>query len=195
MIAVLDTGANLASLGNALDALGARWQLTCDPAEFEGAERVILPGVGAAAPAMARLRAGGVAAAVCRLQQPVLGICLGLQLLCEASKEGEVACLGLLPGECAAIAPAPDRPVPHMGWNQLESISDSPLMHAVEAGAYVYFVHCFAVPANAATIATCQYGEPFSAAMSRDNFHGVQFHPERSGVVGARILKNFLACN
>lgn len=192
-VAIIDSGgANIASLVHALRRLGCEASLTRDPAVVRAASRVILPGVGAAADAMARLRVHGLADIVPGLTQPVLGICLGMQLLFESSDEGDAACLGILPGIARRFEPAPERPVPHMGWNQLVVQLDTPLLRGIDSGDYTYFVHSFALPVGPDTTATCDYGGEFSAAVSRDNFHGTQFHPERSGRTGARILQNFL---
>ena len=192
-VAIIDSGgANIASLVHALRRLGCKARLTRDPAEVQAAARVILPGVGAAADAMARLRRHGLADIVPGLSQPVLGICLGMQLMFEASEEGETGCLGILPGAARRLRPAPDRPVPHMGWNQLDVRIPVPLLHGVKTGDYTYFVHSFALPVGEDSVATCDYGGAFTAVVSRGNFHGTQFHPERSGKVGARILGNFL---
>jgi glutamine amidotransferase len=192
-IAIIDSGgANIASLVHALRRLGCEASLTRDPAVVRAASRVILPGVGAAADAMARLRGHGLAEIVPGLTQPVLGICLGMQLLFESSEEGAAACLGILPGTARRFEPAPGRPVPHMGWNQLRVRRDTPLLRGIESGDYTYFVHSFALPIGPDTTSTCDYGREFSATVSRDNFHGTQFHPERSGRTGARILQNFL---
>jgi len=192
-VVIIDSGgANIASLVYALRRLGCEASLSRDPGTVRNAARVILPGVGAAADAMARLDRHGLAQLVPRLTQPVLGICLGMQLLFEASEEGDAACLGILPGTARRFKASSERPVPHMGWNQLEVRGAPPLLCGVDSGAYTYFVHSFAVPVGPDTAATCDYGGPFTAAVSRGNFHGTQFHPERSGRVGARILQNFL---
>jgi glutamine amidotransferase len=141
---------------------------------------------------MQRLRASGLDRLIPTLRQPVLGICLGMQLLFESSAEGETPCLGILPGRAERFADAPDRPVPHMGWNQLQHRSASSLLDGIADGEYAYFVHSYAVPVTEHTIATCTYGLPFSALVGRGNFHGAQFHPERSSRTGARLLENFL---
>jgi glutamine amidotransferase len=192
-VVIIDSGgANIASLVYALRRLGCEARLARDPEIVRSAAWVILPGVGAAADAMARLHRHGLAQLVPQLTQPVLGICLGMQLLFEASEEGNATCLGILPGTARRFRPVAGRPVPHMGWNQLEINSAPSLLDGVASGAYTYFVHSFAVPAGPGTVATCDYGGPFTAVVSRGNFHGTQFHPERSGRVGARILQNFL---
>ena len=190
---IANGGANIASLRFALDRLGVSSQLTADAAELRRAPRVILPGVGAAADAMERLRSLGLAAVIPSLTQPVLGICLGMQLLFAGSEEGETDCLGILP---ARVTRFPDRqgfPVPHMGWNQVVPQSDSQLMRGLEPGTYVYFVHSYAAPVGPWTEAVTDYGGRFSAIVRHANFHGAQFHPERSSRAGQQILANFLA--
>ncbi len=185
-------GGNVASVRFALDRLGVRTELTHDPERIRRATHVILPGVGAARDAMQRLHATGLDTLVPTLTQPVLGICLGMQLLFESSAEGETPCLGILPGRAERFADAPERPVPHMGWNQLELRAASPLLAGIADGEYAYFVHSYALPVGEHTVAACTYGVPFSAVVRRGNFHGAQFHPERSSTTGARLLRNFL---
>ena len=190
---IANGGANIASLRFALDRLGASSQLTADVDELRRAPRVILPGVGAAADAMERLHSLGLASAIPTLTQPVLGICLGMQLLFEGSEEGDTKCLGIFP---ARVTRFPDRqgfPVPHMGWNQVVPQSGSPLTRGLERDAYVYFVHSYAAPVGPWTQAVTDYGGEFSAIVRHANFHGAQFHPERSSRAGQRILANFLA--
>lgn len=192
-LAIIDSGgANIASLLYALQRLGCEGTLTRDPQVVRSARRVILPGVGAAEDAMQRLRTAGLATLIPTLRQPLLGICLGMQLLFESSEEGDTACLGIIPGRACRFVAAPGRTVPHMGWNQIESTRSHPLLHGVADGDYVYFVHSYALPVGPATIARCEYGVPFSAAVSHGNFNATQFHPERSARVGARVLGNFL---
>ncbi len=192
-IAIIDSGgANLASLQFALRRLGAEGCVTSDPAKIRGAERVILPGVGSAGAAMARLRAARLEACIASLTQPLLGICLGMQLLYEASDEGNETCLGLIPGRVRRIPPRDGLPVPHMGWNQLEPRSSDPLLAGIEANNYVYFVHSYAAEPGPQTVATTDYGMALTAVVRHANFCGTQFHPERSGPVGARLLANFL---
>jgi glutamine amidotransferase len=193
-VAVIDNGGgNVASVRYALERLGVTASLTTDPATIQGAARVILPGVGAAREAMARLAARGLDRLVPALRQPVLGICLGMQLLYAASDEGDTPCLGVLAGRARRFAPAAGHPVPHMGWNQLTPLGTHPLLAGIAAGDYAYFVHSYALPPGPDTIATCDYGGAFTALVSRGNFHGAQFHPERSAATGARLLANFLA--
>jgi imidazole glycerol-phosphate synthase subunit HisH len=191
--AIIDSGgANLASLQFAFERLGARTHVTTSASEISSAARVILPGVGSAADAMSRLRSTGVADLLPSLKQPVLGICLGMQLLFTRSEEGNTECLGILADTVRRLKAAEGRPVPHMGWNQLAPIRDDPLLEGVARNAYVYFVHSFAVPVCELTLASADYGIPLSAVVRRRNFWGTQFHPERSAAVGARILANFL---
>jgi glutamine amidotransferase len=193
-VAIIDGGgANIASLRFALERLGRDSVLTTDAATIRAADHVILPGVGAARAAMDRLRASGLDRLIPALNQPVLGICLGMQLLFDASEEENTPCLGIIPGTARRFENAPDRPVPHMGWNQLERTAESALLAEVPDGAYCYFVHSYALPVTSATVAQTQYGWPFSAVVARGNFVATQFHPERSGEVGARILGNFLS--
>ena len=196
-VAIIDNGgANIASLRYALERLGATSQLTADPVELRAARRVILPGVGAAADAMSRLRAMHLVDVVPQLTQPVLGICLGMQLLFASSEEGEdgtdTECLGLVAERVARFPTRAGLPVPHMGWNQLRLVTPSPLFAGVPDGDYFYFVHSYAAPVGPWTLAATDYGGEFSAAVRHGNFHGVQFHPERSAGPGARVLANFL---
>jgi imidazole glycerol-phosphate synthase subunit HisH len=185
-------GANLASLRYALERLGARSHVSRDAATIASAARVILPGVGAAGHAMARLRAAGLTGVLQTLEQPVLGICLGMQLLLALSEEGGTECLGLLPHAVRRLSSAPGRPVPHMGWNQLCRLRPDPLLEGVPDGAWAYFVHSYAAPLTEHTLASAEYGAALSAVVRRGNFWGTQFHPERSASAGARVLENFL---
>lgn len=185
-------GANIASLTFALERLGQPALLTTDHDRIRQARHVILPGVGAAGAAMARLASAGLDRLIPTLTQPLLGICLGMQLLYEASEEDEVRCLGVIPGVARRFTPAVDRPVPHMGWNRIQPLADSELLAGVAAGSYCYFVHSYALPVTAATIATASYGGEFAAVAQERNFLATQFHPERSGRTGAAILANFL---
>jgi imidazole glycerol-phosphate synthase subunit HisH len=191
--AIIDSGgANLASLQYALERLGARTVVTCDPAVISQAPRVLLPGVGAAADAMRRLTAAGLTGLLPTLKQPVLGICLGMQLLFTASEEGSTTCLGILPDTVRRLTPKQGLPVPHMGWNQLVPLTPDPLLEGIRRDDYAYFVHSFAAGVSGHTLATAEYGEPLTAVVRRGNFWGTQFHPERSAATGARILANFL---
>ena len=192
-VVIADTGgANVASLRFAFERLGALTQVTADGAMIASAERVVLPGVGAAGHAMERLRAAGLINVLKTLTQPVLGICLGMQLLYQDSEEGRTKCLGVLPGSVRRIHGAPGRPVPHMGWNQLRPSCEDALLEGITDQDYAYFVHTYAVPVNDETLAETRYGDRLSAVVRKRNFCGAQFHPERSGKTGARLLENFL---
>ena len=190
---IIDSGgANLASLQFAFERLGARARVSSDAREIAAAARVVLPGVGSAADAMRRLRGSGMAQLLPNLRQPVLGICLGMQLLFERSGEGSTQCLGVIPGTVRRLAPARGRPVPHMGWNRLAPLRHDPLLEGIEPDEYFYFVHSYAAPVAEVTVAQVEYGEALSAVVRRQNFWGTQFHPERSSAAGARLLANFL---
>lgn len=192
-LVIVDTGcANITSVFCALERLGASVQISADPAVIRAAEKVIIPGVGTAKQAMANIDAKGLRSTLQQLTQPVLGICLGMQLLTEHSAEGDVTCLGLIPGQVAPLE-AKGLRLPHMGWNtlQVESLAH-PLLQGITAADYVYFVHSFAVQPSPYMLASCDYGSLFAAVIGRRNFLGMQFHPERSGKVGARLLQNFL---
>jgi len=192
-VAIIDGGgANIASLQFALQRLGAVAELTADPAAIRKAERVILPGVGAAADGMQKLHQAGLADVIPTLTQPMLGICLGMQLLFEGSDEDNADCLGIFGGRAHRFVAAAERPVPHMGWNRIARQKDAALLEGIPDGAYFYFVHSFALDVTEHTIATADYGRPFSAIVQKDNFMGTQFHPERSGRHGAKLLQNFL---
>ncbi len=196
MIAIIDSGgANIASVMFALERCGANGTLTADPDVIMSADKVILPGVGAAPVAMDRLRQAGLLDCIRSLKQQVLGICLGMQLLFDESEEGATPLLGVIPARVDAFDAASGLTVPHMGWNRLQPTPggvDHPLLQGVEPGSHVYFVHSYAAPVTADTVASCSYGVDFTALTSRGNFMGAQFHPERSGPVGARILQNFI---
>jgi len=192
-VALVDAGgANLGSVSYALERLGVQATLVRDAAGLEGAERVILPGVGAAPEAMRRLHAQGLVEPLRRLQVPLLGICLGMQLLFERSEEGDVECLGLLPGVVRRLHPALGIRVPHMGWNRLLPLSESPLLDGLPPRPYAYFVHSYGAPVTPHTVAACDHGGLFTAVVQHGLHAGAQFHPERSAGTGARILKNFL---
>ncbi|UNK51086.1 imidazole glycerol phosphate synthase subunit HisH [Lysobacter sp. S4-A87] len=186
-------GGNIGSVRYALERLGARAVLSADAATISAAQRVILPGVGAAPPAMARLRELGLVEPIRRLRQPLLGICLGMQLLYESSDEGDVECLGLLPGRIVRMTSGPGVRVPHMGWNQLQPSQPTGLLDGIDAGAHAYFVHSYAAPLSAATLASSDHGGGFTAVAGHGRCFGAQFHPERSAAVGQRLLANFLA--
>ncbi len=190
---IIDSGgANLASLQFAFERLGAAARVSADAREIAAAERVVLPGVGSAVDAMRRLRGADLAQLIPTLTQPVLGICLGMQLLFESSAEGATDCLAILPGAVHRLEASARRPVPHMGWNRLASLTNDPLLAGVGPEAYFYFVHSYAAAPGPFTLAPVEYGGPLSAVVRRKNFWGVQFHPERSAASGARVLENFL---
>jgi glutamine amidotransferase len=192
-VAIIDSGgANIASLRAALQRLGAESVVTSDAGVIQRAARVLLPGVGSAHNAMARLRSTGLDKVIPALKQPLLGICLGMQILFDTSEEGPANGLSVIPGNVTKLQFAQGLPVPHMGWNRLAQTRPDPLLDGLSSLDYVYFVHGYAVPAGEWTVATTEYGTSFTAVARRDNFCGTQFHPERSGVVGARILANFL---
>lgn len=192
-VAIIDSGgANIASLRAALARQGAESVVTTDHDVIRNAPRVLLPGVGNAHSAMTKLRGAGLDKLIPTLKQPLLGICLGMQLLFERSEEGPADCLGVIPGSIDKLESAPGKPVPHMGWNQFTQVRPDPLLDGVTSLDHVYFVHSFAAPTSAATVAITDYGVPFTAVARHENFSGTQFHPERSSVVGARILANFL---
>ena len=183
---------NIHSVMNALKRVGVEPILTDNADELRGADRVVFPGQGEASHAMSYLRSHGLDQVIYSLTQPVLGICIGQQLMCEHSEEGDVDCLGIFPASVSRYQPqCHEQQVPHMGWNQLEDIKDS-LLKGLDEGAFAYFVHSFYVPVCDFTIATTRHILPFSAAMRKGNFMATQFHPEKSGSVGERILTNFL---
>lgn len=193
LVLVDSGGANIGSVRYALQRLGVESRLSADADEIRAADRVILPGVGAAGPGMARLRELDLVDTLRDLRQPLLGICLGMQLLFDSSEEGEVEGLGLLPGRVGKLPESPGVRVPHMGWNQLRSKRSNTLLEGIADGAYAYFVHSYAAPVTGDCIASTEHGAPFAAVVARGNVCGAQFHPERSAAVGARLLRNFLA--
>ena len=193
VVAIIDSGgANIASLQNALQRLGVKARLTTDADEIRSAWRVILPGVGAAASAMQQLRDHELVDVIRGLTQPVLGICLGMQLLADASEEEDVDCLGIFPGVATRLDPEPGLPVPNMGWCPVQMSTPSELFDGIGDGSYFYFVHSYALPVSDCTIAVARHKDVFSAACRCNNFSAAQFHPERSSTDGARLLKNFL---
>ena len=193
MIAIIDvTGNNLTSLVNAIHRLGFDCVLTHSPEQITHASHVILPGVGAAPIAMQALHDHQLVTLIQQLQQPLLGICLGMQLLFEHSEEGDVQGLGLMKGEVQPIASIPGYSVPHMGWNRLHWCQNSRLQTGLDIKDHVYFVHGFAVKLNEYTVARCQYSIDFSAIVQKNNIYGMQFHPEKSAETGLTLLKNFL---
>jgi imidazole glycerol-phosphate synthase subunit HisH len=192
VILVDSGGTNIGSVRYALERLGVEARLSNEAAEIRTATHVILPGVGAAAPGMARLRELGLVDVVRNLTQPVLGVCLGMQLLFEHSQESDTTCLGLIPGRLKRFPRRTDLRVPHMGWNSLRPERASPLLDGIADGAFAYFVHSYAAPIGHYTLASVDYGGAFSAVVQNRNFYGAQFHPERSAAVGAKLLQNFI---
>jgi len=192
-VAIIDSGgANIASLLYAFERLGVAANLTTDAELIRHSQRVLLPGVGAARNAMQRLQDAGLVDVIRNLTQPVLGICLGMQLLCDASEEEDVECLGIVPGVAARLSVADDYPVPNMGWCATQSCSSHRVLDGIDDGSYFYYVHSYAVPVSQYTIAIARHTQQFSAVISKENFVAAQFHPERSSKAGARLLKNFL---
>jgi imidazole glycerol-phosphate synthase subunit HisH len=185
-------GTNIGSVRYALQRLGVDAPLTTDAARIRRASHVILPGVGAAGPAMQRLVELDLVDTLRALRQPVLGVCLGLQLLFARSGESERPCLGLIPAGVERLPEAPERRVPHMGWNRLSPTRPHALLAGLPGDAYAYFVHSYAAPVGDWTVAASTHGVRFSAIVQKDNFFGMQFHPERSAAVGSLLLKNFL---
>lgn len=185
-------GTNIGSVRYALQRLGADASLTADAERIRAADKVILPGVGAAKPGMARLHELNLVDVIRSLTQPVLGVCLGMQLLCEHSEESDTACLGVVPATVHKFKETAELCVPHMGWNRLSPVAAHPLLKNLQEGDWAYFVHSYAVPMGEYTLASSDYGGGFSAVIANGNFHGMQFHPERSAQVGAKLLKNFL---
>lgn len=193
-VAIVDGGgANIASLRNALRRIGANAQLTANADTIRAATHVVLPGVGAAAPAMRRLAETGLVDIIRGLRQPVLGICLGMQLLSERSEEDDVACIGIFPGTASRLTARHGLPVPNMGWCRVEPTGRSPLFDGIPNGSWFYFVHSYALPVGDCTTGTSEHGTPFSSALEKGNFYAVQFHPERSSAAGSHLLRNFLA--
>ena len=193
MIAIIDYGmGNLRSVENALHRLGAEYCLTRSPEEIRRADRVLLPGVGHPAQALANLRESGLAELIPNLRRPVLGICVGLQVLCRHSEEGDCEGLGVFDTFVRRFADSPDAKVPHMGWNSIGNL-DGKLFSGMKGGSFVYYVHSFYPALCPDTIATTRHGDClFSAALKYENFYATQFHPEKSGEVGEQILQNFL---
>lgn len=192
-VAIIDSGgANIASLMFALERLGARPVLTDDPDTIRDASHVILPGVGAAAVAMERLRKKQLHDLIPGLVQPVLGICLGMQLLAVSSAEGDAVCLGVLPVAARKMTGTPQNPVPHMGWSAIRFSAPHALLDGIGSGTYFYFVHSYALPPGNFTVATSVHDTELTAVLAHANFYATQFHPERSSAAGSLILRNFL---
>lgn len=190
-LVIVDIGCgNIGSVGIAFERFGLTPLVTDDAHKVTSADRVILPGVGAAGYAMQQIEARGLHEPLRKLKQPVLGICLGMQLLFERSEEGDTECLGLLQGSVRKLDAGPDRPVPHIGWSKLNVGEDG---IGIQTGDYVYFAHSYACDDGPYSIAAADYGRPIPAVVRRGNYLGAQFHPERSGEAGGRFLKTFLS--
>ena len=193
-VAIIDSGgSNIASLLYALKRLQTKAVLTTDVDVIRNAKRVLLPGVGAARDAMNRLTNAGLVEVIRNLTQPVLGICLGMQLLCERSEEEDVECLGIIPGTANKLPSSTSDPVPNMGWCATEVVSDHQILQDIRDRSYFYYIHSYALPVSEYTIATAIHSESFSAVISKDNFVAAQFHPERSSIAGSVLLANFLS--
>lgn len=199
MITVLNTGlANAASVLYAIERLGYSATLTDDPDQIQQSSRVILPGVGTASALMKHLQSHELNECLNSLTQPVLGICLGMQAFYEFSEEGGVNCLGIFPGQVKKITPVPNTtlpqplPIPHMGWNQVIPTKNSLLLKGIPNESHFYFVHSFRVPLGSETVAFTEYGEEIPAVIESSHWFGTQFHPERSGKIGEKVLRNFL---
>ncbi len=192
-VAIIDSGgANIASLVNALDRLGVVSTLTTDPRTIRNASHVILPGVGAAADAMRRLSNEHLSNVITGLSQPVLGICLGMQLFGRSSEEECTQCLGIIPAVVEKLHLSPRTPVPNMGWCRVHQTEQHQLFTGIDNGSYFYFVHSFAIARGEYTLATADHSAPFTAVLAYQNFFATQFHPERSAKAGSRLLSNFL---
>lgn len=193
---IVDTGcANLSSVKFAIERLGFSATITDDIEQIKAADKVIFPGVGSAKHAMANIIEKGLVETLQSLTQPVLGFCLGMQLMTESSTEGNeqviTNCLGMIPAKVKSLDAQGNR-LPHMGWNTLTSVNSHPVLKGINVDDYFYFVHSYAAPVSEYTLASCEYGGKFSAIIGKDNFIGCQFHPERSGALGSKIIKNFL---
>ena len=192
MIAMIDYKmGNLRSVENALHRLGAEFEVTADADKIVRADRVLLPGVGNAAEAMHNLRQAGLPEVIKSLRRPVLGICVGMQVMCRHSDEGDAECMGIFDARVKRFTPTPTEKVPHVGWNQIGNL-EKKLFTDIKSGSFVYFVHSYYAELCPDTIATTRHGLLFSSALKYENFYGTQFHPEKSGDTGEQIIKNFL---
>ena len=193
MIAIVNCGFNIASIEFAFQRLGKKTVVTLDPKVIQSAEQVVLPGVGYASYAVEKLQKSHLIEVIRCLKQPVLGICLGMQLLCQFSAEGDVHCLNLIPNNALVFPEDSKIVIPHMGWNQLQIKKNTlPIVENIQESDFVYFVHSYYVPVGDYTVASSEYGVPFSAIIQYKNFIGMQFHPEKSGKIGEKLLSNFL---
>jgi len=193
-VAIIDGGgANIASLQYALERIGARSILTSDEVAIRSASHVILPGVGAAATAMEKLSSTGLAEVIANLRQPVLGICLGMQLLAAQSEENSARCIGVFPDHATRLPRTTDMAVPNMGWCRISIKRQHALLEGIDDGSWFYFVHSYALPVSTNSLASAMHAQEFAAINSLHNFHAAQFHPERSARAGSRLLQNFVA--
>ncbi|MBC3764689.1 imidazole glycerol phosphate synthase subunit HisH [Neptunicella marina] len=191
-LVIVNTGcANISSVRFAIERLGYQVAVSDNAAQIQAADKVFLPGVGSANAAMSQIKQKGLVEVVAKLTQPTLGICLGMQLMTKFSDEGNTDCLGVIPTKVNKML-ADGLRLPHMGWNQITPVNNNSLFEGIAAGSYFYFVHGFAAPVSEVTLASCEYGQPFSASIGQGNYYGVQFHPERSSEAGARLLANFI---
>ncbi|MBX9597479.1 MAG: imidazole glycerol phosphate synthase subunit HisH [Burkholderiales bacterium] len=187
-------GANFYSIEVALQRMGVEYELTTDKNVINAADGAILPGVGSAAYAMNELARHGLCDTLRNYKKPLLGICLGMQLLYESSEEGgDVKCLGILPGKIRKFIATAELIVPQMGWNNFSKLQESALLNEINLAKDVYFVHSYYAPVNQVTVAACDYGVKFAAMAAQDNFYAMQFHPEKSGSIGEQLLANFIA--
>ncbi|MCC2625786.1 MAG: hisH [Burkholderiales bacterium] len=198
LVIIESGGANFLSVSTAFERLGVNYQLSNDARQIQAADAVILPGVGSAGFSMNKLHKDGLVDVIKNLKQPVLGICLGMQLLYEYSEEDNVVCLGIIPGKVTKFPNTNNLIVPHMGWNNLKTVVNDPILDGIKVdnlkahGSDVYFVHSYYAPVTNATIASTEYGVNFTAITKYDNFYGMQFHPEKSGQIGSKLLENFI---
>ncbi len=182
---------NVASVMFALDRIGVKYYLTDSHSDLMSAERIIFPGVGEASTAMSHLKEKGLDLVIPKLKQPVLATCIGMQLLCNHSQEGDVDCLGIFNTDVIRFQSNTEK-IPHVGWNNIHDLSPHPLLEGIHEGDYVYFVHSFYVPVGKYTLASCHYTQDFSAIIQKDNFYAAQFHAEISGNIGQKLMQNFL---
>jgi len=191
MIAVIDYGAsNLQSVSNALLKLNQSFEVVSDPKALSSFDKIILPGVGAARPAMEKLKSAGFDRVLPKVQVPVLGVCLGLQLFAEFSEEEDTPCLGIVPGRVRRLPPG--LKIPEIGWNQVEVLKKSPLLDNIPPESYFYFVNSYYLDAPAEVVlGKTLYNVTFASVIEKDNFYAVQFHPEKSGAPGLQLLRNF----
>jgi len=192
-LAVIDYGAaNLASVMFALERLEVQVNLTTDVEEISAADRVLFPGVGAAKSSMDSIQRLDLAGCIKSLKQPVMGICMGMQLLFQSSEEGDVDMLGIIDDQIKHFDKSETLSIPHMGWNTIDINNNIPLLNGLDEQSHFYFVHSYYAPLSDYTLASCDYANKFSAIIQKDNFYGCQFHPEKSGANGAKILENFI---